>query len=132
MTVDRISYQKVFPLGMYINERIGVEMQLDKGDSPDEALAKAKEMVEGFHNSTMSQYNSGFLATTHPSDTIGQLPTKKVESKEVEIGLRIEDIFSCRDLKILESYRFLVRNNPDLLDAYHKKNRELQLLNDSK
>ena len=28
---DRVSYQKVFPLGMYINERLGVEMQLDEG-----------------------------------------------------------------------------------------------------
>jgi len=49
MKIDRISYQKVFPLGLYINERIGVEVQLDEGDSPEDALLHAKDMVEGFH-----------------------------------------------------------------------------------
>lgn len=49
MRVDRISYQKNFQLAPYITERIGVEVQLDEGDTPGEGLQKAREMVEQFH-----------------------------------------------------------------------------------
>jgi hypothetical protein len=122
MTVDRISYQKVFPLGMYINERIGVEMQLDKEDSPEYALSKAKEMVEGFHKES----NPGLIVEIN----LDALQTKKVEPEETRIGLLIQDIESCKDIKTLESYKFLVKGKPDFLAAYHRRHRELQALND--
>lgn len=48
MKVDRISYQKTFPLAPYVNEKIGVEIQLD-GDSPEQALYNAKKIVEEWH-----------------------------------------------------------------------------------
>jgi hypothetical protein len=49
MKIERINYQKVFPLGQYINEKLGVEIQLDEGDDFDAAMLAAKEMIEKFH-----------------------------------------------------------------------------------
>jgi hypothetical protein len=117
MTVDRISYQKVFPLGMYINERIGVEIQLDKEDSPEYALSKAKEMVESFHK----ENNKGLHIEVN-SDAI---PIQKPEPEETRIGLLIQDIESCKDIKTLESYKFLVKGKQDFQTAYDNKLKEL-------
>lgn len=52
MKVERISYQKIFPLAMYINEKIGVDILINEGDDPMVALAEAKKMVHEFHEKT--------------------------------------------------------------------------------
>ena len=46
MKIDRILYQKIFPIGPYLNHKIGVEVQLDETDNIDEAYLKAKSKVE--------------------------------------------------------------------------------------
>lgn len=45
MKFDKIYYQRIFPLGPYINERIGVEILIEDGESPEAALAEAKKFV---------------------------------------------------------------------------------------
>ena len=116
MKVDRINYQKVFPLGMYINERIGVEIQLDKGDNPEEALLKAKEMVEAFHK----ENNKGLYMEGTP-----EIPIEKPKPEEIRIGLFAEDINSCKDMETLKGYRLLVKGKPELQQAYDNKLKEL-------
>jgi len=49
MKITTVNYQKVFPLGQYVNERIGVEIQCDGLESPEDCLITAKSMVERFH-----------------------------------------------------------------------------------
>jgi len=117
MKIDRINYQKVFPLGMYINERIGVEIQLDKGDNPEEALLKAKEMVEAFHKE-----NNKWLYMEVNMDAI---PIEKPKPEEIRIGLFAEDINSCKDMETLKGYRLLVKGKPELQQAYDNKLKEL-------
>ena len=46
MKPKTISYQKVFALAPYINEKIGIEMDLDDTDSPDAAFEECKRLVE--------------------------------------------------------------------------------------
>ena len=47
MKIERITYQKIFPTGMaYFNHKIGIEIQVDEGDNPDEIFAKAIDQVE--------------------------------------------------------------------------------------
>jgi hypothetical protein len=50
MKIERVSYQKIFPLGQYINEKIGVDILVNDGDDPMELLKKASEMVHEFHS----------------------------------------------------------------------------------
>lgn len=46
MKATKIYYEKLFNLGNYENEKIGIEVQLEDGDVAEEALEKAKSAVE--------------------------------------------------------------------------------------
>lgn len=50
MKIERIIYQKIFPLAPYVNERIGVEVKIEEGESPEDALLEAKKFVGKFGN----------------------------------------------------------------------------------
>ena len=45
MKIDKIFYQRIFPLGPYLNERVGVEIKIEEGESPEEAFSEAKKFV---------------------------------------------------------------------------------------
>jgi hypothetical protein len=49
MHLDKISYEKCFPLGGYSNEKIGVSVTIAPGEDPLEAFAEAKKQVEKSH-----------------------------------------------------------------------------------
>jgi hypothetical protein len=49
MTIKSISYQKAFVIGPYLQERIGVEIELSDTDDPDKAFQLAQEMTNDFH-----------------------------------------------------------------------------------
>ena len=43
--VTKVTYQKVFPIQQYVNEKIGIEMDVNDGN-PDEAFEECKRLVE--------------------------------------------------------------------------------------
>src|SRR6516164_2296515 len=45
MKIDRISYQRVFSIGMYQNERIGMEASLDENENPEVAISLLRDKV---------------------------------------------------------------------------------------
>lgn len=45
MKVTSISYQKTFPLGPYLNERVGIEIEVEEGDALEEVFLFAKNQV---------------------------------------------------------------------------------------
>ena len=49
MKIDRVTYKKIFPLAPYVNQQIGVEVQVDEGEDPKDALDYAKGFIEGWH-----------------------------------------------------------------------------------
>lgn len=49
MTIEKVSYHKVFNLGNYSNEKIGVDIVLAPGESVLDAFAEAKKHVEKSH-----------------------------------------------------------------------------------
>ena len=50
MKTKSIIYNKVFSLGNYENEKIGVEIEIEPGDSEQTAIQKARQFVEYNHN----------------------------------------------------------------------------------
>jgi hypothetical protein len=46
MKIEKVSYQKLFSTGPYVNEKIGMEAQIDEGESPERALSEIKHSVE--------------------------------------------------------------------------------------
>jgi len=49
MEIQTVVYHKVFNLGNYSNEKIGIEMKLSPGENPIDAFAEAKKIVEKSH-----------------------------------------------------------------------------------
>lgn len=49
MKIQTIQYHKVFNLGNYSNEKIGVDIVIADGEDPLDAFAEAKKLVEKSH-----------------------------------------------------------------------------------
>jgi hypothetical protein len=45
MKIEKITYQKVFPIGPFSNERIGLEVIVEPGDDPSEIAETLRKMV---------------------------------------------------------------------------------------
>jgi Na+-transporting NADH:ubiquinone oxidoreductase subunit NqrF len=126
MRADRISYQKLFPLGMYINEKIGVECIVNEGENPATILQEAKLMVEKFHKDSNPglyiEVNYEALSVNNPDYSP---PTNEQRKEEATNGM-IAAINSCTELKVLETFKLLVKNNTVFQEAYFKKEQELK------
>jgi hypothetical protein len=104
MKITSISYKKIFPIAQFVNETIGIEIQVDEGDDPNRAFEIAKIRVgqwanekttSGTENQTLidrphkdeipviqvngSKPNSYYEHCIHNSRTIEQLAEYKPE-----------------------------------------------------
>lgn len=113
MTIVKIAYSKTYPitnLGAW--EKILLEAQLIAGEDVRQCLYDLKKQVENFH------YESNKSAEK-------QLGVAAMQGT-VERGMSLEEqIKTVTDPKVLESYRLLVKNNPDLEQTYLNKLKEL-------
>lgn len=59
MKATKIFYKKLFNLGNFQNEEIGIEVEIEDGESASEALVRAKTFVTAFDpkNATVEKYN---------------------------------------------------------------------------
>jgi hypothetical protein len=120
MRIKTISYQKSFVIGPYLQEKIGVEIELTEAESNKEnyenfTFSNAKAMVEKWHK----EANPGLEITMNPE----VLPTIAVEKS---VGDKItKEISTVKELKVLESYRLIAAKNPSIQSAYDKKLKEL-------
>jgi hypothetical protein len=116
MKIERINYQKVFPLGQYINEKLGVEIQLDEGDDFDEVMLKAKDMIEKFHiqsnpqlytqNKNLSALADYMMDKPHKEEPSIQLEDDRKKPKQSPEEKRWEAIISaCCSEKEVEKWR---------------------------
>jgi sulfur carrier protein ThiS len=108
MTVDRISYSKIIPIGAYCNERIGLEASINDGDNVETSMQKLKDLVNSLASNPNQVVESG------NGDILVERPTDRVEAI-------IYDLNSCTDKKILETYKIIAKNYPKIQEAYDKK-----------
>jgi uncharacterized membrane protein YcgQ (UPF0703/DUF1980 family) len=57
MKTKTVTYQKVFNLGDYSNEKIGVDLELEEGDNVQDAVNKARDFVENQHQLSKKKGN---------------------------------------------------------------------------
>lgn len=122
MKVTKIIYQKVFPLAQYVNEKIGIEIELDDMDDEGKAFRIAKDTVEKWHKEGNPQ-----IQETPAGET--PVPVIQVDKEEKATGIYIEDIMSCKSIKVLDAYASLVVSNERLKKAWER--RRSQLLEES-
>src|SRR5574341_1306594 len=106
MRVDRINYQKTFNLGNYTSERIGMEAELESGESAEEQLLILKKAVEDLHRSN----NPGFYVESIPyneppmyngSSSSTHLPSIDYKAKE-RLEILIDDSANIEQLIFYE------------------------------
>lgn len=115
--IKTVNYQKLFPVGAYLNERIGFEASVDEGQDPLEVLSQLKSLADKFHKESNPQLDG---VTADPE----KLPEQQVQADR-RIGIMADDIMGCTEIKVLETYKLLTRNNAELRDVY--ENRMIQL-----
>lgn len=124
MKVVKVIYQKVFPLAQYVNEKIGIEIELDGMDDENKAFKIAKDTVEKWHK----EWNPQLQEVAQPGEA--PIPVIQVDKEEMATGLYIHDIMSCKNLLVLDIYKTLVEGKPELEEAFKK--RRSQLLKETK
>jgi len=119
MKLSQISYQRVYPLGSYSTERIGLEATLDEGENPQTALEHLKTMVEELHQETLKSLPTDDFRGTHVRSVVEE-PIDKIESWKTVISM-------CTSITALERFKPQVdrENNEDLTLAYIDKFNEL-------
>lgn len=120
MKIDKVFYQKSFAIGPYLQEKIGIEIQLDENDNEDEAIKLAKATIEGWKSDTTS-----FMMMNIDTGLREVVEVSKM-NEDQRIAAIISDIYSCKELKVLESYRLMVKSNPQLQEAYDQQFKKLQ------
>lgn len=133
MTIKTITFQQTFPTGQFQNQKLGVEIGIDEIDymptpNPDgtKTLYSKQDVAERTFmiakkivNETFEKLNPGIVWEGEKE----QLPVIKTEERR--IGLLISDISGCNDLKVLETYKLLVKGKPELQAAYDLRLQEL-------
>lgn len=73
MKVKTVSYSKVFSLGNYENEKLGVEVEVTEGDDVQKAMQKAREFVEFNHkvNGLVNEQSQCEHIVANPDDFTG-------------------------------------------------------------
>lgn len=130
MKITTIQYKKVFPIGAYQNEPLGIEATLDEGEDPIEAFKTLKQLAHEVHNTLNPQLytetpihnNSQWEVNTNTQEQPPSTPKTQPHST-------IEAIKSCTTLKVLQEFDLIVKNMsnkyPEIKEAYDKKNLEL-------
>jgi hypothetical protein len=105
----KVNYDKLFPYAPYLNLRIGVEYIVEDGQDPKECLSMCSKVVEDFYKESNPN-----IPQCDEDLTISVEPISPIESIK-------KDIQDCDSITNLESYRLIVKNNPELKEIYDLK-----------
>lgn len=129
MHIILVTYTKTYNLGNYSSEKIGVEITLNEGEDAKESLATAKALVEEYHRQSLAEYPMPHIEEIEIP--IISKATKELLKDDLQIREPTleEQIMSCEEIKVLESYKFIAKKDPQLQLAYDKKMYILKLEN---
>jgi cysteinyl-tRNA synthetase len=115
MKFIKIGYEQLFPTGVYANQRYYAEMSVDDSENITEAYRIAKQKVEETFAALNPQIKWEELQSEVPQEVQVE---RKISNTEDAL---IADINTCKDLKVLESYRLLANKNERVKAAYDEK-----------
>lgn len=131
MIIKTISYsesrESVDHIGLKSWKKLGMEAEIEEGDILATSVAVLKEYVKGMildEEEVQAAFNGrGWEQppTMYPPQVLyNQSPT----NAEPKIGITTEDINSCLEKKVLESYKYIIKGKPELESAYLEKMKE--------
>jgi hypothetical protein len=134
----RIYFQKNFPTAQFQNEHYGVEIELEQGDSVEQAFKEARNICFNqfsndnpqiqWHEDMKGVFNSN--ANDKPILTPSYLKYDPqhitIEETPINKGTIEEQIVACTTDKELKSFEMIARMNPKLIELWSKKAKELK------
>jgi hypothetical protein len=115
----KISYQRSYSIGPFLQEKIGFEIELDTPDP-----VKEVEFLKNMCDEANRRLNPNYPSPNESPQLSESQPIKEVQIDR-EIGVKAEDILSCKDKNTLLSYRFLLKTD-ELRNAYGKRMEEIE------
>lgn len=119
MKPEKITYQKAFVIGPYLQDKVGIEAFVNEGETIAQALTRAKKEIDEWHESAWP-----LLKVDTGLQEPAIIQTEK-PSTEDRIAQLIKDIQSCTEVKVLESYKLIAKNNACLRAAYDQQYEKL-------
>lgn len=147
MRVDRIHFEELFPVGIYANQRLRVEITLGEDDfrpipinegtqfelpDPDKVIIKAFRHAKTLVHSAFQTMNPHLYTESGVPVTITQFPDESVNKRVASL---IADINQCTEIDKenhlgvqvgLIAYANTVCGHPELSAAYDLKLKQLQ------
>lgn len=130
MKYEKLSLVYPFNIGSFLNAKVGIEVSLEEGDdiatcyeqlSRDAKMLAAKET-----SSTQEEESYPYSGSVPlPKDYMNVSNVTIIQPEEKRIGVLVSDIESCKDLNVLSTYKFIVKTDKNLQEAYDKKYTEL-------
>ncbi len=133
MKYDKLIFIYPFSIGSFLNAKIGLEATLEEGDNIEECYHKLSEEVKALAR----KEQVGLFEIIEPANEMPQQgwtsytpPKNTVEERR--IGDIDKDIRSCKDVRVLETYRLLVKKNPEFKPVYDEMHEKLSKVNQQK
>lgn len=126
----KVEYSESIQIAEGLWRKIGVE--IEDGDDENGRIHDAEKYSQTLHNQAkeyVQRWHKEDQMTTKSwlepivSQPITEMQVDRPLSNTIEA--LIKDIQSCNDIKILESYKLLARQKPDLQSVYQSKLEEL-------
>ncbi len=125
MLISKVTYRKTFNLGSFQSEAIGVEIDLNEGESATEALDTCSQLVNEYHQKTMAELDEFRGTKTTDINPIEDIQVDKVPD---EIRAVLDGIEACTGIagsEGLGSYWLRSKGNLVLSTAYKAKEKQL-------
>lgn len=128
----KVEYSESIQVAEGLWRKIGIEIEKDnviesvKHHQADELHTSAKQYVQNWHKEGIeeraklqNQWVSNGSPIIPTSETKIENPKESAEQK------MISAINQCSEIKVLETFKLLVKNNPAFQEAYNKRMEEL-------
>lgn len=132
MKQGTVKFSKEFITPIGLKEWVTLEWPIDESFDEKKAMEtfiKVKEFVCNYKPDVQAVSNQWFPAPPYdlPNISTANPPFLPVidKSEERPIGITVDDIMSCQELPILESYKLLVRGKKELELAYNQRHSQL-------
>jgi hypothetical protein len=115
MKVDKIYYQRNFPIGEFMYAHYGVGISIDDGESIEDAYAEAKKIIR-------SQYEND---NPHIVWSEAPVPATVIEEKSSK-GTLEDQIMGSKDINELNTWKLISLSHPRLLEVYNNRLSQLK------
>jgi hypothetical protein len=126
----KLGIQPLLPTGNFLNKRYSIEMDFpDESNIPDN-YKFLNEAVIATHMAEYPFFYKDGKPTYLPKTSTyhGEEPiiTKEKPAAFTQAELLKQQMSTCTELKVLETYKFLVKNNQELQDFYNHQQKIIE------